>query len=72
MTFLHADVGILLHIKKIFILIQVVTLTYVGCTLGPDKSVNHEHDSRCNIVRRGTVKCSKQFIRVAIILSQMT
>ena len=54
-----------------FILIQVVILTYVGCTLGPDKSVNHEHDSRCNIVRRETDKCSKQFIEVAIILSQM-
>lgn len=39
---------------KIFflILIRVVTLTYVGCTLGPDKSVTYEHDSRCNIVRR--------------------
>lgn len=55
---LHANVGILLHIKKIFlVLIQVVTLTYVGCTLRPDKSMNHEHDSRSNIVRREIDKC---------------
>ena len=63
--------AIVTHLKICLILIQVVTLTYVGCTLGPDKSMNHEHDSRCNIVRREIDKCSKQFRGVAIILSQM-
>lgn len=57
--------------KEILMLIQVVTLTYVGCTFCSVKNMSHEHDPGCNIAWTEIDECSKLFIGVAIILSQM-
>lgn len=51
--------------------IQVVTLTYIGCTFGPDKNRSHEHDHGCTskVARRDIDKWTKQFVGVAIIMA---